>query len=66
MYAHVNAEGADKVIEVMRLLVQGFRHERFGVVGGDVYEKVMECWDEEPGRRPSFSSLKEFFGGKCA
>lgn len=36
MYAHVNAEGADKVIEVMRLLVQGFRHERFGVVGGDV------------------------------
>jgi len=44
------------------MLRQGYRLEKPDNCAPEVYEIMLECWNEDPQDRPTFSQLRTKFG----
>ena len=51
---------------VMSLVANGEMHPQPAGCEDECYEKLKQCWNFEPGQRPSFAELREFFGRMAA
>lgn len=47
--------------EVLEQVDRGYRMQKASNTPDHVYEKMLECWDKDPEKRPTFEFLFTFF-----